>query len=191
MTLKQNQPLLAPQLEDGISNQISEPGTSMTVSNQAVVVRRARLTVSAATLTVLEADDYGSLKLCDLPDRNILLLGVEADLVLTKDGVTNGMVAATDLDVGIGTAAASATTLTSTMINVIEKKDLDANALAVDFEAHSNDNATTVFPLPIADGASSALYLNVVPVLGITADSSLSVSGTVDIWYMDLGNLSS
>lgn len=191
MTLKQRQVMMAPLLEDGISVPISEPGSSATLSDQACVLRRARLTLSGATLSVLEANDYGSLKLLDLPDRNIMLMGLEADLVLTKQGNTNGIVAATDLDVAVGTAAASNTTLAATMINVIEKKDVDDNALAVDFEAHSNDNATSIFPLPVADGASAALYLNAVAIGGITADSSLSVSGIVDVWYMDLGNLSS
>lgn len=191
MSEKKNQVLVAKLIEDGISVPITEPGSSMTLSDQACIARRARITLSAATLTVLEANDYGSLKLCDLPDRNMLLLGVETDLVLTKQGNTNGIVAATDLDVSVGTAAASATTLADGMLNIIEKKDLDTNALAVDLEAHSNDNATTVFPLPVADGASSAVYLNAVAIGGITADSSISVSGTVDIWYMDLGNLSS
>jgi hypothetical protein len=191
MSAKINQVVVAKNLQDGISVPVSEPGSGVAVQDQALVVRRARLVLSAAVVSVTEALDYGSLKICDLPDRNLLLLGVEVDLVVTKEGNTNGIVAATDLDLGIGTAAASATTLATTMIDIIEQVNADTDALAVDMEAHSNDQATAVFPKKIADGASTALYLNVVPVAGITADSSVSVTGYIDIFYIDLGNLSS
>ncbi len=190
MAQKFNGEILIPYLKDGVTVPCSEPGAStIALDDAAVVVRKTRLTLTAATLSVLQANDYGSLKVLDLPDRNMLLLAVEADLVLTKQGNTNGIVAATDLDVGMGTAAASSTTLATTMIDILEKVDVDADALAVDFERHSNDQSTATFPKRIADGASSALYLNVAAVGGITADSSLSVSGTIDIFYVDLGKI--
>jgi len=192
MVLKSKQAVLMPNLGDGVSQKVSEPGAAtVVIENQMHVVRRARLNLTAFSVAVTEALDYGSAKLVDLPDRNLLLLGVEVDCVITKQGNTNGIVAATDLDVGVGTAPASATTLATTMIDVIEKKDLDTDSLTVDLEAHTNDQATAVFPLKIADSATAALYLNVVPVAGITADSSVAVTGIIDIFYVDLGNLSS
>lgn len=191
MVQKIKQRLLAPNLSDGFSLPINEAGSGVTIKNEHLSVKRARLTISGATLSIAAADDFGSLKLCDLPDRNLMLLGVEVDLVLTKEANTDGVVAATDLDVGVGTAAASATTLATTMIDIIEKADLDTNAAAVDFHAHSNDQSTATFPKRIADSATAALFLNAVAVGGIEADSSLTVDGTVDIFYVDLGNLSS
>lgn len=186
-TQKINQPLLAPSQIDPITIRITEPGSGVVIKDQPMLVRRCRLTLSAATLSVTAALDYGSLKVVDLPDRNMLLLAVEADLVLTKQGNTNGIITTTDLDVGMGTAAASATTLATTMIDILEKVDIDGDTLAVDFERHSNDQSTATFPKRIVDGASSALYLNAVAIGGITADSSLSCSGTIDIYYVDLG----
>jgi DNA polymerase III sliding clamp (beta) subunit (PCNA family) len=81
-------------------------------------------------------------------------------------------VTATDLDIGVGTAVASNATLATTMINVVAKVDVDADALEVQLEVHSNDQAVT--PVKIADGASSALYLNVATG-NITADDSIAV----------------
>lgn len=184
---KNRQPLLAPQLMDGLSLKVTEPGTGAAITDEAVVPRRARITLTNATLTITAALDYGSLKVCDLPNRNLMLLAVEADLTLVKQGNTNGLLAATDLDVGMGTAPASATTLATTMIDVLEKVDVDTDALSVTFQRHSNDQATATFPKRIADDANAALYLNAVAIAGITADSTLTVSGTIDVIYVDVG----
>jgi hypothetical protein len=192
MSTKIKQEVLAKNLIDASSLKFSEAGAStVTISNEFHAVRKARLTLTNFSIAVTAALDYGGSKLLDLPDRNLMLLGMEVDCVVTKQGNTNGIVAATDLDMGIGTATASSTTLSSSMVNVIEKVDLDTNALAVDFEAHSSDQSTAVYPLKIADGASIALFMNVAAVGGVTADSSVTVTGTIDIFYVDLGNLSS
>lgn len=186
-TLKQSQPVLAPNLRDAISQLVTEPGSGCTVSNTALVPQRARITLSGATLTILAANDYGSLKVCDLPFRNLMLLAVEVDLTLVKQGNTNGLLSTTDLDLGVGTAAASATTLATTMIDIIEKVDQDTDALSVTMQAHSNDQSTATFPKRIADGVNAALYLNAVAIAGITADSTLTVSGTIDVYFIDVG----
>jgi hypothetical protein len=188
MTLKINQPLLAKNLLDGFTVPVSEAGAAtVAVGDNVHTVRRARLTLTNFSIAVTQALDYGGSKLVDLPDRNMLLLGVEVDCTVVKQGNTNGIVAATDLDMAVGTATASNATLASAMINVIEKVDIDTDALSVAFEAHSNDNATSTFPLRVADGASTALFMNIS--CAITADSSVTVSGTIDIYYVDLGNL--
>lgn len=184
---KISQPTLIPNLQDRLSLRVTEPGAGVAVVDDAVIPRRARLTLTNAVLTITAALDYGSIKLVDLPNRNLMLLAVEVDLTLVKQGNTNGLLAATDLDLGIGTAAASATTLATTMINVIEKIDQDTDALSVTMQRHSNDQSTATFPLRIADDANAALFLNAVAILGITADSTLTISGTVDITYVDLG----
>lgn len=188
MTLKINQPLLAKNLQDGFTVAVSEAGAAtVSVGDNVHTVRRARVSLTAFSIAITAANDYGGSKLVDLPDRNMLLLGVEVDCVVTKQGNTNGVVAATALDMSVGTATASNSTLSSTMVNVIEKKDIDTSSLTVDFEAHSNDNATSTFPLRITDDAATALYMNLAA--SITADSSVTVTGTIDIYYVDLGNL--
>lgn len=190
MTEKVRGALLAPQLKDGITVQALEAqGTGVTGNDQLATVRRLRLTLSSFAITVAAASDFGGTKLCDLADRNIMLLGMEVDCVVTKQGNTNGIVAATDITMAIGTGVAAATPLAGTAIDVIEVASITADALAVDFEAHSNNQSTVPFPKKIADDPNAALYMNIAA--AITADSSVSVSGTIDIFYLDLGNLSS
>ncbi len=165
--------------------------TGVTLDDQFHAVRRCRLTLSGFSISVAAADDFGDTKLLDLPDSNIHLLGLEANVTMVKGGVTNGLEAAVDLDVGIGTAVASAQTLATTMIDVLEKQDLDDNALSVSLAVHTQGQSTATMPKQIADGASSALYLNVGVPAGITADDALTCSGTIDLFYIDLGNVTS
>ncbi len=190
MTEKVRGALLAPYVQDGVSVQLLEAqGTGVTGHDQMVTVRRLRLTLTNFTIAVLAAQDYGGTKLCDLGDRNMLLLGMEVDCVVTKQGNTNGIVAATDINMSIGSAVAAATPLAGTAIDTVEATAITADSLTVDFEKHTNDQSTAVFPKKIADGASNALFMNLTA--AITAHSAVTVNGIVDIFYVDLGNLSS
>jgi hypothetical protein len=181
---------VAPNLVDGISLKFGEPATGVvSVGDNVAYARRARLTLTNFAIAILAANDYGGSKLLDLPDRNIMLLGMEVDCVVTKQGNTNGVVAATDINMSIGTGVAAATPLAGTAIDVIEATAITADALAVDFEKHSNDQSTISFPKKLADSATLALFMNITG--AITADSSVSVTGVIDIFYIDLGNLSS
>lgn len=189
MTEKIRGVLSVPFLKDGVTLQMSEPGTGVRLRDEFVAPRKATLTLTAFTIAVAAAQDYGGTKLLDLPDRNIMLLGMEVDCVVTKQGNTNGVVAATDITMAIGTAVASNSTLSGAMVDTIEGAALTTDALAVDFEAHSNNQSTATFPRRIADSPTAALYMNIAA--AVTADSSVTVDGTITIYYLDLGNLSS
>jgi hypothetical protein len=187
MTAKIKQSTIAPNLQDGISVLVSEPATNVTVTDNLLAVRRCRVRLTNFSIAVLQANDYGGAKILDLPFRNMLLLGMEVDCVVTKQGNTNGIVAGTTINMAVGSAAAAATPLATTAIDTIEAVAISTNALVVDFERHSNDQSTATFPRRIADSASAALFMNISAT--ITADSSVSVTGTVDIFYVDLGKL--
>lgn len=178
---------VAQNLVDGITAKFGEAATGVTIGDNTVYVRRARLTLTNFAITVAQAQDFGGAKLLDLPDRNLMLLGMEVDCVVTKQGNTNGIVAATDINMSIGTAAAAATPLAGTAIDVIEATAITADSLTVDFEKHSNDQSTISFPKKLADADGLALFMNITA--AITADSSVTVNGIVDIFYVDLGNL--
>jgi hypothetical protein len=152
---------------------------------------KATLNLSGKTLSVTEALDYGSLLLMTWPDRNIHILGMEVDLVLVKGDVTNGLEAAVDIDVGMGSTAASAQTLATTMIDYLEKQDLDTDALSLDLEVNVLGQSTATFPKQLADAAANKLYLNCGVPAGITADDALTVSGSIDLYFIDLGNRTS
>ena len=154
-------------------------------SDQVRYGRHARLTLTDLVIAVTAALDYGGEKICDLPDSNILILGAEVDLSLVKDGV--GIVDATDVTVGIGTAVASNATLSGAMIDVLTDALTDDVDPAL-FKQHTHDLGTPALTF-IDDGAAAALFLNAVATL--SADGDPTVSGTVDIYYIDTGNVTS
>jgi hypothetical protein len=165
------------------------PGTGVSVADVPMSVRKLTLTLDGVELAVTEALDYGSVELTNLPDKNLLILGCEASVSIVKGETENGIITTTDLDVSIGTAAASATTLATTMLNILPKQDLDADTATVTLAAHSL--ATTPVLTGVLDTATSKVYFNAVPIGGITADDTLTLTGTVTIFYIDLGNITS
>ena len=167
------------------------PNSSIGVDYALLTPQKATLNLSGETLSVDESEDFGSLLLMTWQDRNIHILGMEVDLVLVKGGVTNGLEAAVDLDMALGSAAASAQTLASTMIDYLEKQDVDTDALSVDLEANVLGQSTATFPKQLADAAANKLYLNCGVPAGITADDALTVSGSIDLYFIDLGNRTS
>lgn len=146
-------------------------------------------TVTGESIAVTSGNGYGSADLVTFPDRNIVVIGLEADIDIVKGNTTNGIVAATDLDVAMGTAAASNTTLSGAMLNLLPKQDLDTNTTTAELAAHSL--AGTPVLTGIADAASNTIYFNLVAIGGITADDTATITGTVDLYYFDLGNRTS
>jgi hypothetical protein len=188
MTQKNNQPHLfmgGVDASEALTGLPAVPPTGVVVStDKALAVREMHLVVTDLEAEVLAANDYGSAKLCDLPDKNLLLLSVEVNLVGLKSG---GIIAGTDLDLAVGSAAASAQTLATTMIDIVEKSDHDASEASATWQAHTADQATAAYPLQKVDSATSALYLNVGLPVGV-ADGAVTFTGTVVLKYVDLGN---
>jgi hypothetical protein len=182
----------ADEIVPGAANSGAAPAPAAGVStlfDRARFVRHTRLTIEGATLSIAAADDFGSLLLATLPDSNLMLLAVELDLELVKGEEVGGLVAATDVGVAVGTAAASNATLSGAMIDVLDQVDLTASDASPALQVHSQADATLTYPIQIADGASSELYLNAAA--SITADDALTVTGTVDLYWVDLGNVTS
>lgn len=149
------------------------------------MVRHARLTLTDLVVSIDEADDYGGTKICDLPDSNLVILGAEVNLSLDKDGT--GIVAATDVTMGLGTAVASNATLSGTMIDVLTKA-LTTDEDPTTWADHTNEQGTPALTF-VDDGATAALYLNAAATL--TTSGTLTCTGTVDIFYLDTGNVTS
>lgn len=156
-----------------------------------VVPRKARIDLTNALVTLTAANDYGSLKLVDLPDRNILILNAE----FTGTVLWGGDFADNDDPViGIGTTAASASPVASTMVNVIAATTFTnivvatANDIALTFVGATG----SITGLLVADAAGNALYLNVsAPDTQLATDGTATFNGYVDLVYLDLGNRSS
>jgi len=164
--------------------------SAVTVTETERKIRATVFTITALSITMLAANDYGSSKITDLPDTNMLVLGAECDLVVTKAGTTSGIVAGTDIICGIGTTATADTTIGTTDQNIIAATTLSTDALAVDLDVHNL--AASAAPVGILDGASNALYFNVaVTGSNPSADDSVSVTGTLTMYWVDLGNVTS
>lgn len=167
------------------------PAAGVQISaNDVRAIRHTRLKITDLDITIAASADYGSAKIVDLPDTNITLLSIEADLELTKGLTTNGVVGATDVAVSIGTAAASQADLGNAgAANVLTKITLTATDDSPAFQAHSSEDASLTYPINLDDSATLALYLN----LGaaITADDTVTVDGYIDLFWVDVGNVTS
>lgn len=164
------------------------PRNGATVSSDgAVLVRKYVLDLTGVVITVLAANNYGGKLICEQPNSNLLMLSIEADLVLLKGGVANGLEAAVDLDVGVGTSVVNSQTLSNNDINLLEKKDLDANVLAAVYQAHSSGQSTATMPKELQDSSEEGWHLNIGVPAGLTANDTVTCSGTITFYYIDVG----
>ncbi len=173
--LRDGSPLIVPFSTNGVDYQLLTP-------------QKVTLKLTAQVVSITAALDYGSVQLLTWPDRNLHILGMEVDLELTKGNLSTGIVAATDLDVGMGSTAASAQTLATTMIDYLEKQDLDASDLTPALQVNVLGQSTATFPKQLADSATNKLFLNIGLPTPVTVDDTVSATGTIDLYVIDLGN---
>lgn len=151
------------------------PNTSAGVlaAQQALLPRKAVLKVDA-TIPVLAADDFGSVKLCDMPTGQVYILGARANLIASGTGTGFALA---NVDVAVGSAAASNATLATTMLDVLAKID------AVTVTGVVQGASAT----PVAlNGATPDLFLNVA--VALSGNGSVRLVGTIEITYLDLGD---
>lgn len=168
----------ARQLSQGLSSTPNAAGlvTGVKLSRPFQV---ERLTLAATPITIDEANDYGSVKLVDLPDSNILILGAIVDIVCTVDGTV--ITDPEDLDYAIGTVA-----ITSTDFSNAGEDDItpEANVAAAGVMQLAT-NSTTVNKF-LAKGATNKAFLNIQAAIATTAIQTFA--GTIDLIYVDLGS---
>lgn len=174
-------------LRDGSA--LPKPGQFCGVDMRMITPQRVRVNAcSDAVITITAANDYGSLHLLEWQDSNIHILGLESNLTLTKGNTATGIVAATDLSVGMGSAAASSATLAGVMVNYMEAQSLTDDELAPVLAVNVLGQTTATYPWQLADAAANRIYLNVSTIAGVTVDDTITVSGWVDVTFIDLGN---
>jgi len=177
---------------DDINRQPTAPSGSTTIAlrfDAPVPLRKASFLVENLILTMTAANDYIGAKLCDLPDRNVLISNAEfvGTAAFTGDFATND-----DPSWGIGTAVASANPIATTAQDVLPIAALTnitagaATALNASRVGASAADQTNVL---VPDSATSALYLNFSCTdTQLASDGTITVNGTFDVYYFDLGN---
>lgn len=176
----------ASQLRDG--SPLITPFGNAGVDYQLVTPQKLTLNLAATSISITAALDYGSLQLLTWPDRNLHILGMEVDLELVKGLASTGIIGTTDLDVAIGSAAASNVALTSTMVDYLELTLLDATDDSPALQVNVLGQSTSTFPKQLADAAANVMFLNIAPSTAVTVDDTITASGTIDIYYIDMGN---
>lgn len=165
-------------------------GQVMQVLNHATAVQRIRLTLTSVKVSIADADAYGGTLLGYMPDKNFIWLGGEANLTWVKDGA--GILTSENPKVAIGQAIATNATLSSTMSDLINGGSTGGSSIGTGLTGsvvmHSNDNATPALVF-LDDAATLGIFLN--SSVNPTGDGTILYSGTVDLYFIDLGNITS
>lgn len=162
-------------------------GTGNVASEQGGTLHTTVLTLTALSVTMTDAGAagcHGGTKIYDFPAGNVIILGATTDLAITAGagGITD--TASVVGSVGSVVAATDNATLTTTEANIVPSTTatLTGGVGACDGESTA---------VAILDGTATAVdaYLNfAVPDAGSSASDTLSVTGTVTIVWVALGD---
>jgi hypothetical protein len=141
-----------------------------------IVVRREVFELANVSIEVAAADDYGSVKIADVPEGRLIVFGGMVDLTVEN---VSGVSTLEDVDVAIGYRATSSTDFSGLGEQAIVAK-IDANSAGV-VQGGIEPGESPSYRLASSDG----IYLNVSVALG--ADGELAASGSVEMIYLDLG----
>lgn len=142
-----------------------------------LVPRRAQLRLENVAVAVDADDDFGSVKLLDLPDGNLVVIGALVDLTFVG---ADGIDTPANVDVAIGTVATASSGFTNSGEDDIVPK-LDGTAGGV-----VQGGPTATEALGFLAASSDSVYLNVGVSIG--SDGSATFNGTVELIYLDLGD---
>lgn len=161
------------------------PNTGVTLTQKEhVPVYKATLTLADFDIDMDSGDDFGGTKLVDLPTNNLVIVAVNVDLAATVSGLATNTVETVDFAVGTATTA-STDFSNGGEDNLMEKVDgVGAAATGTIKGASGSDGG--LGNVVLAAG-SKAIYLNASsPVT--TGTGTVTLDGTVEVFYMDLGD---
>lgn len=164
-------------LRQGLAS-VPNAAAGVSADKQARAFRVEKLALADVEIEIDEANDYGSVKLVDLPDSNIVILGAIVDLVCTVDGVV--ITDPEDIDYAIGTVAITSVDFSNAgEDNLTPEADVAAAGV---MQLASDTNTNNVF---VGKG-TNAVYLNIQSAIVTTATQSFS--GSIDLIFVDLGS---
>ena len=187
---KFNEPILAPDflktdgttLGGGGAETTGTPTVSdsnVTALESAAAVQKIRYTFNVSDGAWTASGDNGNANLGNL-GRAALVLGSVGNLLLTKKG---NLLGSTQIDLGIGTSANADATMSTTEDIICEKLDFNevTTSLAMVWTSGCQTTRTGTHLLAGDDDIWLNLYGN------IGADATYDLTGTVDIFFVDLG----
>lgn len=168
-------------LNDGLQDNgpavVANTAGGVAIESRLRPVRVARLTLTDVAVAILAANDYGSVKLCDLPAGTTAIFGVDLDLVVTGSAVITDV---TVLDYAVGTVA-----LTSIDFSNAGEDNLVAEGDVAALGVIDARTTAALTPPIYIDKGTNAIYLNLQAAIG--TNTTVTVDGTVDILYMEIG----
>lgn len=136
--------------------------------------------VSPLSISVLAANDFGSVKIVDLPPTNLQFFGAQVDLVIQGTGGVAGSLGSVDLALGqVATASVDFTNVGED--NVIVAVSATAGGLV------KGGGFIAGFSLFAAQGVSPEIFLNAGINPGVADGTIEVVSGTITLVYFDVG----
>jgi hypothetical protein len=176
MTLKYKQAVLIQNLVDATSVPLGQPEeTSMKITTQMLIPKQARLTLTNTVVTIPNATAEYYLAAFTLPDRNLTMLGFNMNLTVTKGNAAGGIASAVPISFALGTSVGSD--------DLMNGEQDTTNALVFTYGKHSNAG-TRSYPQKIAPETDVYLYLATDGTPSV--NDTLKVTGTLDIYYIDL-----
>jgi len=168
---------------DNRSN-LPTPVSGVGIDVLAQQLQHIRLKLSGKTVSVAAADDFGSLKLCDLPTTNLIMLGVIVNLNTTQAGFTSNN--GTAIDAALGTVATASTDFSNAgEDDLMTKVDGTGTTAGSVRGAGASDGALS--NVLLAAGAK-AIYLNIADPSTTAGVLTLGDDSYVDLIYIDLGD---
>lgn len=162
-------------------------GTGVTMEAWEAKPQRLRFNLTNVAIAVTDTGGVnggqGSLKITDFIPGLVSILGAVTNCAITA-AAGIGATAAVVASVGTAAAGAGDATLTGTEADIIPSTACTLTASAGVFDGEATTPA-------LFNGTATAIdaYLNfAVPDAGITANSTITVTGYVDIWALFLGD---
>ena len=156
-----------------------------TIVDTPLAAQRLRVTFSAYQFDILAAADFASVKVAELGGR-YLVLGVESEIDFVKDDT--GVLTTAALDVAMSSAAATTASFTTlSNSDVMAKEDVNGTGNHLDYAVNQFTvlSGATVTQYPRAS-ISTGLYFNIQT--SILADGFVTLTGWVDVFYIDLAS---
>lgn len=153
------------------------------------VVHQTTLTLAATPITMRDTEQGGGVKIYDFPEGRILILGATGSIAATTTSVlADTLNASKTCNWGVGTTTQANATLATTEQDIVQVTAFTSSATINVAGATSKG----VGVLAVFDGTTTPvdafLNLAVATADDIDADASVSVSGTINITWVNLGD---